>query len=238
MEKEPRKYASEIEKRRKPLKDVEADSVTRLFSALVWLVPVGFIVSGFVGFLLLNRGWNPLLALLTAFGMGLGGALLVYGLLYVGVIGGTASLFGRLYFSSSPAPPKPTSWRGQALAAHGSLGEALKAYEEEAARYLDDPGPCLRAATLCLDELDDPEGAVAWYERARRAADLTPETDQYICMRLADLHETLDAAAPAMVELRRLLERHPDSQYAPGARARLASIKARQAEAHEAEQES
>jgi outer membrane protein assembly factor BamD (BamD/ComL family) len=36
------------------------------------------------------------------------------------------------------------------------------------------------------------------------------------------------------VELRRLLERHPGSQYVAAARSRLAILKARQAEEHEA----
>jgi tetratricopeptide (TPR) repeat protein len=233
MEEQKEEYASEIEQRRKPLKDVDAAERVFLYKALVWLTPAGFLVSLSLTALLANRGWNPLAALGAGFAIGLGGMLLVY----FGVIGGTASLFGKVYFiSGSTGTPLPrTSWRAQALAVHGSLDKALAALEEEAARYPDDPGPCLRAAALCLDELDDPEGACRWYERARRAVDLAPETDQYLSVRLAELYESLGAEDRARVELRRLLELHPDSAYAAGARARLATLKIRQIQAFQNE---
>ncbi|UCC73829.1 MAG: hypothetical protein JSV86_04515 [Gemmatimonadota bacterium] len=236
-EPQPKKYASEIERRRKPLKDVDSFARARALKALVWLVPAGTALGLALSFFFLHRGDDPLTAAARGFGIGLGAMLLFYGLVYFLVIGGTANLLGRIYFPSSSAPQPPTSWRGQALFSRGSHSEALEAFEEDAARYPDEPGPCLRAAALCLEEMGDPEAAISWYLRARKAGGLAPETDQYISVRLADICESIGEDGRAMVELRRLLERHPDSQYAPGARSRLTALKARQAEADEAERE-
>jgi tetratricopeptide (TPR) repeat protein len=236
MEKEPKKkYASKIEQRRRPLKNVDAAARAWFLRAALWLVPTGLMFTILIGAVLADRGMPEGKAYLTALAYSFGGLFLVYGFLYFGVIGGTASFLGKIYFSSAAPIKQPKSWRGQALAVHGSHKEALKAFEEEAARYPHDPGPCLRAAAVCLEEMDDPESAIAWYLRARQATGLTRETDQYICVRLADLYETLGSEGSASVELRRLLQKHPGSQYAPGARARLAELKMRRTEQHEAD---
>jgi tetratricopeptide (TPR) repeat protein len=226
-EAEPKeKYASELEQWRRPMKDVDTVARAYLFRAAVILVPVGLLFSGLIGSLLARRGMPFLLGLL----IGLGGTILVYGFIYFAFIGGTASFLGKIYFSDAPALEGPQSWRGQALAAHGSHAEALKAFEAEADLYPNDPGPCLRAAALCLNELDDPEQAIAWYLRARKAEGLPRETDEYLCVRIADICESIGDDSRAMVELRRLLERHPGSQYSAAARGRLATLKARQVE--------
>jgi tetratricopeptide (TPR) repeat protein len=227
MDKEPKeKYPSELEKWRRPLKDVDTVARAYFFRAAVILVPVGLFFSLVIGSLLARRGMPFWLGLL----FGLGGISLLYGFIYFVVIGGTASFLGKIYFSSAPPLEAPQSWRGQALAVHGSHAEALEAFEEEADRYPRDPGPCLRAAALCLEEMDDPELAIAWYLRARKAEGLPRETDEYICVRIADICESIGDDSRARVELRRLLERHPGSDYAAAARGRLAILKARQME--------
>jgi tetratricopeptide (TPR) repeat protein len=235
MEKEPKKkYASEFERWRRPLRDVDTVARAHLFRAAVILVPVGLFFSLVIGSLLARRGMPFPLGLL----FGLGGVSLVYGFIYFVVIGGTASFLGKIYFSSAPPLEKPQSWRGEALAVHGSHAEALKAFEEEAALYPHDPGPCLRAAALCLEEINDPEKAVAWYLRARKTEGLPREADEYICVRIADICESIGDDSRARMELRRLLERHPNSDYAAAARGRLAILKTRQREEHESEDSS
>lgn len=214
-------------KKRKPLKDVDAAARTQLFKALAWLVPVGLFFFVAVTFAALSDGAGLVQALLMGLALGLLAPLLVYGLLFLFVIGGTANFLGRIYGGGSSGTPTPPSyWRAQALSVRGSHREALEALEAE---VLDDPGdpvPCLRAAALCIEELDDPEAAVDWYKRARKAERITAEADAYVSIRLVDLHEALGENGRAMVELRRLLERHPDSQYARSARARLRALKA------------
>lgn len=236
-EKKPdkKKYASELEQRRRPLKDVDSAARMWFFRAAFWLIPVGLFFGFLIGTVLADRGMPEGKAYLMGLLFGFGSLLLVYGFLYFVVIGGTALLLGRVYMSSAPPIEQPKSWRGQALAVHGSHKEAVKAFEEEAARYPHDPRPCLRAAALCLEEMNDPESAIAWYLRARDAAGLTRDTDEYICVRIADICESIGDDSRARVELRRLLEKHPTSDYAAAARSRLATLKARQREEHEAE---
>jgi tetratricopeptide (TPR) repeat protein len=232
--KEPKKkYASELEQWRRPLKDVDAAARAWFLRAALWLAPTGMLFGLLIGAVLADRGMPESKAYLMGLLFGFGGLCLVYGFVYYVVIGGTASVLGKIYFSSAPPIDQPKSWRGQALAVHGSHAEALKAFEEEVARYPHDPGPCLRAAAVCLEEMDDPEKAIAWYLRARQAASITRETDEYTCVRIADICESIGDDSRAMVEMRRLLERHPGSDYAAAARSRLAILKTRQAEEHE-----
>ncbi|MGD2153166.1 MAG: hypothetical protein PVG79_07830 [Gemmatimonadales bacterium] len=225
-----KKYPSELTRWHRPLKDVDTVARAHLFRAAVYLVPVGLFFSLVIGSLLARRGMPFWLGLL----IGLGGIALVYGFIYFVFIGGTASFLGKVYFSSDPPVEGPQSWRGEALAVRGSHADALEAFEAEAALYPNDPGLCLRAAALCLEELNDPEKAIAWYLRARKVQGLPEETDEYLCVRIADICESIGDESRAMVELRRLLERHPGSQYAAAARGRLAALKVRQAEEHEA----
>lgn len=210
----------------KGLKDVDAVERVYFLKAAVFLAPVSLLFF-FLMTTAASRIWGmgPGQALLFGFFFGLLGSWIVYGLVYKYVIGGTASLLGRLYYSDESTPQAPTSWRAQALSVRGSHTEALQALEADAAEYPDDPGPCFRAAALCLQELNDPESAIRFFLQARAAKGTAPETDAYISVRLADLYEMLGEPSQAMKEMGRLLQLHPDSQHAPGARARLAALK-------------
>ena len=225
-----------IEGSGKPLKDVDAAGRAQLLKALAWLVPVGVFFFFAVTFASLSAGAGIVQALLIGLGLGLLAPLLVYAFLSLFVIGGTANFLGRLYGGGSTGTPTPPSyWRAQALSVRGSHREALEALEAEVLNDPGDPGPCLRAAALCIEELDDHEAAVKWYKRARKAERITAETDAYVSIRLVDLHEAQGENGRAMVELRRLLERHPDSQYVRAARARLKALKAELEESRQQE---
>jgi hypothetical protein len=217
------------------LKDVDATERARLVRAAGCLVPVSLLFFVLVTLSAVQiAGLSPGRAVLVGLVLGLLGPSLLFGLIQLYLVGGVTSLLGRIYFSPEPPLPRAESWRGQALAVRGSHDDAMKVFEDESERYPDDPGPCLLAAAVCLDELNDPENAIAWYLRARRAANLTDETDEYICVRLADICESIGEDSRATVELRRLLERHPDSEFAAAARGWLAILKSRQVEEHEA----
>jgi tetratricopeptide (TPR) repeat protein len=179
-------------------------------------------------------GLSLLQAALLGLFLGIFVPLLIYGLLNYLVVGGVVSFFGRLYGAGDTgSPTPPTYWRAQALSAWGAHADALRALEADAARDPGDPRPCLRAAALCVEELDDRESAVAWYLRARGAKRITAETDAYVSLRLADLYESLGRNPRAMFELGRLVELHPESRYTEGARARLAELKIDQMREHE-----
>ena len=223
------KKADEPERPTRRLKDIDAAEWAGFFRAAVWLGPVSLLIFVFTTVAAAQfRGASLGKALLYGLFVGLLGPWIAYGLLYKFVIGGTASLLGRLYYSSESALRGTTVWRAEALSARGSHREALEAFEEEAAEHPDNPGPCLKAAALCLQELNDPESAVRFYLRAREAAGTTAETDAYISFRLANTYEMLGASNEVALELRRILQLHPDSQHAQGARARLAEFRRRQ----------
>ncbi len=226
MSSDPLKPSSESRPPLKRLKDVDAVERARLYSAAAWLAPVSVVFFGFVTFAA-SQIWGLGLgkSLLFGFFVGLLGPWAAFGLLYKYVIGGTASMLGKLYYSDESTPRAPTSWRAQALSVRGSHSEALQALEEEAVEYPDDPGPCLRAAAICLQELDDPESAVRFFLRAREAAGTSSETAAYISVRLADIYESIGSPDEAAREMKRILQLHPDSQHARGARARLAGRK-------------
>ncbi len=233
MTREPRKLASEIEGRLRPLKDVDAVERARLIFALLWLLPASLIIGAMVTHAAAKiLGLSPGMALLVGFVLGFCGPTLVFLFFYEYVIGGSAIFLGK-YFSDGSAP-QAAPWRGQALSAKGDHAEAVKAFEEEAELYPDDPSPCLWAAAVLVGELDDPEAAIVWYQRAHRAAEISPETDAYVSMRLAELYESTGSERQATVELRRLLEKHPESEYATRARSWLAGLKAQQLREHEA----
>jgi tetratricopeptide (TPR) repeat protein len=223
---EPQKKASEPERPTRRLKDVDAVERTHFLRAAAWLAPVSLI---FFFLMTLAAGQLPGMslgkALLFGFFLGLLGPWIAYGLLHRYVIGGTASLLGKLYYSGDSTPRDATSWRAQGLSVRGFHSEALQAFEEEAAEYPDDPGPCLKAAALCLQELDDPESAIRFFLRAREAAGTTAETDAYISVRLADIYEAVGSPDEVALELKRILQRHPDSEYARGTRVRLAALR-------------
>jgi len=222
----------------KPLKDVDATERAYWFKALAWLVPASIAFFLGVTFVALSKGAGVAQALLLGLFLGLLGPLLVYAVLLRFVIGGTANYLGRLYGGGTTGTPTPPSyWRAQALSVRGSHREALAALEGEALADPGDPGPCLRAAALCIEELDDPEAALEWYRRARGAAQITAEADAYVSIRMVDLYETRDEVGRAMVELRRLLELHPNSQYAQSARSRLRTLKEELGESRQRESE-
>jgi hypothetical protein len=236
MVKKPGKYASLIEKRRKPLKDIDGIARARFIKAAVWLIPMGVLMFLFITFAAVEiSGLSLARAMILGLLLGLCGPFAVYTSIQLAVVRPAVFFINKLY-GVTGATQLSTSWRGQALAAHGSFEEAMDAFEAEVARYPNDPGPCLRAAAVCIEERDDPEAAVSWFHRARNARGLTPETDAYISVRLADLYETMGEHAPALVELRRLLQMHQNSPYAKTARNRLAELKAAQIAKHQADQ--
>jgi tetratricopeptide (TPR) repeat protein len=223
---DPLKPSSDLQPPTKRVKDVDSVERVRFLHAAAWLAPVSLVFFGITTRAASQLwGLGPGMSLLIGLSLGLAGPWVAYGLLYKYFIGGTASFLGKLYYSEESTPRAPTGWRAQALSVRGAHSEALQAYEEEAALYPDDPGPCLRAAAFCLQELDDPGLAIRFFLRAREAAGTTPETDAYLSARLAELYEAAGSAEEAASEMRRILEHHPDSQHAAGARARLAALK-------------
>ena len=201
----------------RPLKDVDSTERARLLVASAWLLPALLLMGSFIA---VKAGWVAGVLVV------LGGACFFYGVRYAGVVGGTASFLGSLYGGSrQPVQSLPAYSRAQALARRGSGADALTLLEAEVALDPGNPGPYLAAAAIAWDELGDREIAASWYRRARNAERITPEVDAYLCVRLAEIYEATGESERASSELRRLLQEHPESDYAGRARKRLRELK-------------
>ncbi len=218
--------SSQVRRPRAP-KDVDSATRAQLIFASSWLLPamivLGAAAAGGSGFIL---GLGPLQSLFVGLLVTVGGAAFFYIGLYKGLIGGAASLLGSIYGGSrTPAHRIPAYSQAQALARKGARIDALAVLEAEVTADPGNPGPYLAAAAIALEEMGDPHLAADWYRRARTAERITTETSAYLCFRLAETYESVGDRGRAAVELRRLLERHPDSQYTELARVRLKELK-------------
>jgi hypothetical protein len=121
----------------------------------------------------------------------------------------------------------------QALVMQERVDEALASYEARiAAEPLTIPAR-IRAADLYARLGKNPQRAAELFREVQRMPGLTSGDDHYVGNRLADLYVgPLDTPARALVELRRLLDRYPDSRVAPQLRQAIASLKARHVPDH------
>ena len=84
----------------------------------------------------------------------------------------------------------------------------------------------IKAAELYLRDNRNPTRAFELLKEAQRIPSITPGEDVYVSNRLADLLTgPLKKPGAALVELRRLVDRHPDLPAASHARAAIARIK-------------
>ena len=80
--------------------------------------------------------------------------------------------------------------------------------------------------SLCLRELRQPERALDIFRRARDLPGITPERHRYASQKVIDVYlDSLKDDGRALVELRRLVEEHPGTREAEGARLAIARIK-------------
>ncbi|HLJ18563.1 MAG TPA: tetratricopeptide repeat protein, partial [Stellaceae bacterium] len=118
----------------------------------------------------------------------------------------------------------------QALVMRGQIDAALASYEAVIAERPDAVDARLRAAEVYLKERADHRRAAELFRAVQRIATITPGQDVYVTNRLVDLLTgPLDDPGRALVELRRLIERYPDSPAAGHARQALAALRARRA---------
>jgi hypothetical protein len=119
----------------------------------------------------------------------------------------------------------------QALVMQGRLDEALESYEA----IIAEPGSTievrLTAAELYTRQAGRHERAAELFREVTRHPACTQSEEAYAANRLADvLSGPLKQPGRALVELRRLAERHPNTQAAQRARNAIRTLKALQAE--------
>jgi hypothetical protein len=114
----------------------------------------------------------------------------------------------------------------ETLVARGHLEAAAEAYAERARDPRDRVNATLRRAALLAGPMRQPETAVVELEGLQRQA-LTPRDDLRVGLALVDLYDRrLGDPGRAMVELRRLIDRHPEDPGVRRLREWLAGLKA------------
>jgi tetratricopeptide (TPR) repeat protein len=157
--------------------------------------------------------------------------------LAAGVAAGTLGLFmanamggawKHLMVDGSSTPYVEQYSRQQALVMQGKLDEALASFESIIKKEPSSVDARIRAAELYARDKGDHRRAAELLREAQRIPTITMGQDVYVGHRLVDLFVgPLNEPGRALVELRRLIERHPGNAAADRARQALAELKAR-----------
>jgi hypothetical protein len=114
-----------------------------------------------------------------------------------------------------------------AMEAKGDHEGAARAWDLVALEHPGDPWPLIRAGEIYMRSLGAPEQALGRFARARDLPGIKPEQQRYASQKVIDVYlGPLHAEGRAMVELRRLIEQHPGTREAEGARLALQRLKA------------
>jgi len=113
------------------------------------------------------------------------------------------------------------------LEVRGDFKGAVAAWDAVAIAEPGNPWPLVRSAELYARELGEPALAVERFRLARSLPDVKPELQRYASQKIIDLLlGPLGEKGRAMVELRMLVDKHPGSREAEGARDALRNLKA------------
>jgi hypothetical protein len=194
--------------------------------ALNWsILPI---TAGFlIGFFWVARRGLPPNHALAAFYLVLGG------LIGVMIIGGSAMLFifgmthgagaGMQAFVYPAGDYKRDYSLEDSFVARGDIDRAIASYEAIAAAEQDNFEVRMRAAELCRRNSSFDKAAAFYRDVQGRAQ---KDDDVRASMRLIDLYMIWPDHKPkAMSELRRLIDRYPDTEIAESARKGLANLK-------------
>jgi hypothetical protein len=113
-----------------------------------------------------------------------------------------------------------------AMEAKGDYRGAVTAWEAVSVSEPGNPWPLIRAGELYLRELGEPGMALDRFRLASDVSGITPEQHRYASQKVIDLYlGPLENEGRAMVEMRRLIDTHPGTREAEGARAALQRLK-------------
>lgn len=148
------------------------------------------------------------------------------------LFGAGAQLVTSVYSPSGDTTKyTPTFSHIEALEIRGDLDGAAAAWDSAVAEHPASVLTLVRAADFHLRLRQDPEAALERFLRARALGSGAADTRRYVQQKIVDLYlGPLRDDGRAMVELRRLIDAHPGSREAEGARAALAELKTRRAE--------
>ncbi|HRN54049.1 MAG TPA: hypothetical protein PK788_11165 [Gemmatimonadaceae bacterium] len=148
------------------------------------------------------------------------------------LFGAGARLAGSVYAPGGDTTKyTPTFSHIEALEVRGDLDGAAAAWDAAVAEHPESLLTQVRAADFHLRLRKDPAAALERYLRARSLGSGAADTQRYVQQKIVDLYlGPLRDEGRAMVELRRLIDGHPGSREAEGARAALTELKSRRAE--------
>lgn len=163
-----------------------------------WVLPAGLASGAFVG----SSGW------------------------WIGELVGAA--WKRFMVDGTSTPYVDQYSYQQALVMRGETDEALASFEAVIAERPHEASPRLKAAELYVREKRDYERAAALFRQVQRIEKVSRGDDILATNRLADLLTgPLNNPARALIEMRRLVDRHPDSAAAEHARGVIITLKER-----------
>ena len=176
-----------------------------------------------LGFLLLMvmDSWLFLMGVALAWAV-----LLVYFLLFRGVVSPLGEAFGRILVPSGSATPSVNQHSNiGALVARGEFAKAAEAYQAVIASDPGDVVACEQLAQLALGDLKDYDLALfAVREGERRTTN--PRRQAGFAFLAANIcRDNLKDYGKAIVELRRILARYPDIPNAARLRAEIEELK-------------
>jgi len=132
----------------------------------------------------------------------------------------------RIAVSGASTPYEEQFSYQQSLVMQGKVDEALASFEDIIAAAPDAVEPRILAADLYAREREGARRAAELFREAQRIRSIAPGRDIYATNRLVDLLiGPLRDPGRAVVELRKLIDRHPTSTAAVHARDALARIK-------------
>ncbi|MCU0624094.1 MAG: hypothetical protein MUF53_09555 [Gemmatimonadaceae bacterium] len=185
--------------------------------ALPWAIAAGGGLGGAVGFFL----WGAAGALLGAVA-GAGGLYLMV----VAITNGAGHLMMRtLHPSGTTTPYQHDFSQIEAHVVRGDLAAAAQLWDDAIAERPGDPEVRVRAADFFGDRFGQPARALALYREVQQLP-APPERHLYVTQRIVDLLlGPLADKGRAVVELRRLIDRWPQSAAARHGREALVRLK-------------
>lgn len=202
-----------------------ADRAIRLKAGLwglaVWAISIG--AGGLIA-LQAGPGGAGILIRIWIGGAAAGGLVWV---LALRLTGRGAAIMGHIHNPSGSSTPARREYsQAQALAMRGDYAGAVAAYELAVAEFHDDPEPYLRIARILRDHLEDAEGAVTWFKRARAEATIDRARELLVTQEIIEAYRgRLRTPARAIPELARLIERFPAHPGSDAARTELDALR-------------
>jgi tetratricopeptide (TPR) repeat protein len=201
----------------------EAADLARTMYSLVIPVAAGIFIGSALA---IRRHLSPTLVVLSAFA----GALVLgvtWWYLVIGMSRAAGKLFGEFIQPTASGSYERQYSHEDAMVMRGDVGGALASYEEIILEAPTDPQPRLRAAELYATG-GQRERAEELYRSVQRLQRVPPKDDVFASNRLVDLYLAWPGnETKALRELRRLIDRYPNTDAATHSRAGLTNLKSK-----------